>query len=251
MALQRLKEAAEKAKHELSSVTQTDINLPFITMDASGPKHLNLNLSRAKFESLIGDLIDKLVAPCKTAIKDSGLSLAEIHEVILVGGLTTSATSGKGVFVKATGDISVSSGTSANRNPISVTGTNSTAPVTLWSNADATVGGSISIGNYVDVATRGADIVFGGSAAASDTSPTTHADGVNAGTCDGIRLGASAVANGSVAVNSNGGNISLRGKNTLNAGSCRSRPWRGAIGQPRGPGLLRFKQLQVSALGVG
>lgn len=88
MALQRLKEAAEKAKHELSSVTQTDINLPFITMDATGPKHLNLNLSRAKFESLIGDLIEKLVAPCKTAIKDSGLSLAEIHEVILVGGAT-------------------------------------------------------------------------------------------------------------------------------------------------------------------
>ncbi|MBY0516594.1 MAG: molecular chaperone DnaK [Bacteriovoracaceae bacterium] len=88
MALQRLKEAAEKAKHELSSVTQTDINLPFITMDATGPKHLNVNLSRAKFENLIGDLIDRLVEPCKTAIKDSGLSLAEIHEVILVGGAT-------------------------------------------------------------------------------------------------------------------------------------------------------------------
>ncbi|MFP5386773.1 MAG: molecular chaperone DnaK [Bacteriovoracia bacterium] len=88
MALQRLKEAAEKAKHELSSVTQTDINLPFITMDASGPKHLNLNLTRGKFESLIGDLIDKLVAPCKTAIKDSGLALNEIQDVILVGGAT-------------------------------------------------------------------------------------------------------------------------------------------------------------------
>ena len=88
MALQRLKEAAEKAKHELSSVTQTDINLPFITMDASGPKHLNLNLSRGKFESLIGDLIDNLVAPCKTAIKDSGLALNEIQDVILVGGAT-------------------------------------------------------------------------------------------------------------------------------------------------------------------
>jgi molecular chaperone DnaK len=88
MALQRLKEAAEKAKHELSSVTQTDINLPFITMDASGPKHLNLNLSRAKYESLIADLIDKLVGPCKTALKDSGLSLNDIHEVILVGGAT-------------------------------------------------------------------------------------------------------------------------------------------------------------------
>lgn len=88
MALQRLKEAAEKAKHELSSVTQTDINLPFITMDATGPKHLNLNLSRAKFESLIADLIERLVAPCKTAIKDSGLSLSEIEDVILVGGAT-------------------------------------------------------------------------------------------------------------------------------------------------------------------
>ena len=88
MALQRLKEAAEKAKHELSSVTQTDINLPFITMDATGPKHLNLNLSRAKYESLIADLIEKLVGPCKTALKDSGLTLNEIHEVILVGGAT-------------------------------------------------------------------------------------------------------------------------------------------------------------------
>ncbi len=88
MALQRLKEAAEKAKHELSSVTQTDINLPFITMDATGPKHLNMNLSRAKYESLISDLIDRLVEPCRIAIKDSGLSLNEIHEVILVGGAT-------------------------------------------------------------------------------------------------------------------------------------------------------------------
>jgi molecular chaperone DnaK len=88
MALQRLKEAAEKAKHELSSVTQTDINLPFITMDATGPKHLNLNLSRAKFESLIADLIERLVEPCRTAIKDSGLSLNEIQDVILVGGAT-------------------------------------------------------------------------------------------------------------------------------------------------------------------
>ena len=86
MALQRLKEAAEKAKHELSNVTQTDINLPFITADASGPKHLNINLSRAKFESLIGDLIERLTNPCQTAIKDSGLELNEIHEVIVVGG---------------------------------------------------------------------------------------------------------------------------------------------------------------------
>jgi len=88
MALQRLKEAAEKAKHELSSTTQTDINLPFITADASGPKHLNLTLTRATFEQLISDDIDRLAIPCQTAIKDSGLSTSEIHDVILVGGST-------------------------------------------------------------------------------------------------------------------------------------------------------------------
>lgn len=86
MALQRLKEAAEKAKHELSNVSQTEVNLPFITADASGPKHLNVNITRAKFEQLIGDLIEKLIAPCTTCIKDSGLSLKDIHEVVLVGG---------------------------------------------------------------------------------------------------------------------------------------------------------------------
>jgi molecular chaperone DnaK len=88
MALQRLKEAAEKAKHELSSTTSTDVNLPFITADASGPKHLNVNLTRAKFEQLIGDLLDRLAEPCNTALKDSGLDKDEIHEVILVGGST-------------------------------------------------------------------------------------------------------------------------------------------------------------------
>jgi len=88
MALQRLKEAAEKAKHELSTTNSTDINLPFITADASGPKHLNINLSRAKFESLIGDHIKALAVPCETCIKDSGLSKNEIDEVILVGGST-------------------------------------------------------------------------------------------------------------------------------------------------------------------
>jgi molecular chaperone DnaK len=88
MALQRLKEAAEKAKHELSSVTQTDVNLPFITADASGPKHLNVNITRAAYEKMISKLIDRLVGPCKTCIKDSGLSLNEIHEVVLVGGAT-------------------------------------------------------------------------------------------------------------------------------------------------------------------
>lgn len=88
MALQRLKEAAEKAKHELSNVTQTDVNLPFITADATGPKHLNVVITRAKYEQLIADLVDKLVGPCQTCIKDSGLSLSEIHEVVLVGGST-------------------------------------------------------------------------------------------------------------------------------------------------------------------
>ncbi len=87
MALQRLKEAAEKAKHELSSTMETDINLPFITADASGPKHLNIKLSRSKFESLVADLIDKLVAPCETCIKDSGVPKNKINEVILVGGM--------------------------------------------------------------------------------------------------------------------------------------------------------------------
>lgn len=88
MALQRLKEAAEKAKHELSSTATTDINLPFITADASGPKHLNLQMSRAKLESLVSDLIDKLVGPCETCIKDSGIKKSDIDEVILVGGMT-------------------------------------------------------------------------------------------------------------------------------------------------------------------
>jgi molecular chaperone DnaK len=88
MALQRLKEAAEKAKHELSTTTSTDVNLPFITADQSGPKHLNVNLSRAKFESLISDHLNGLAKPCETAIADSGLSKSEIHEVILVGGST-------------------------------------------------------------------------------------------------------------------------------------------------------------------
>ena len=88
MALQRLKEAAEKAKHELSNVNSTDVNLPFITADASGPKHLNINLSRAKFESLIGADLEALAKPCLTCLDDSGLDKNEIDEVILVGGST-------------------------------------------------------------------------------------------------------------------------------------------------------------------
>ncbi len=88
MALQRLKEEAEKAKMELSTTKETDINLPFITADASGPKHLNLKLSRAHLESLVEDLIERTVAPCKTALKDAGLSASEINEVILVGGMS-------------------------------------------------------------------------------------------------------------------------------------------------------------------
>jgi len=88
MALQRLKEEAEKAKMELSTTKETDINLPFITADASGPKHLNVKLSRAKFESLVDDLIERTVKPCITALKDAGLSASEVDEVILVGGMT-------------------------------------------------------------------------------------------------------------------------------------------------------------------
>jgi molecular chaperone DnaK len=88
LALQRLKEAAEKAKIELSSSTQTDINLPYITADASGPKHLNLKLTRAKLESLVEDLIDKTIRPCEIAIKDAGVKTSEIDDVIMVGGMT-------------------------------------------------------------------------------------------------------------------------------------------------------------------
>ena len=88
MALQRLKEAAEKAKIELSTSVQTDVNLPFITADASGPKHLNLKITRAKFEGLVSDLLDNLEQPCRVALKDSGLSATDINEVVLVGGMT-------------------------------------------------------------------------------------------------------------------------------------------------------------------
>ncbi len=88
LALQRLKEAAEKAKIELSSAAQTEINLPYITADASGPKHLAIKLSRAKFESLVDDLIQRTIEPCKKALKDAGLSAGQIDEVVLVGGMT-------------------------------------------------------------------------------------------------------------------------------------------------------------------
>ncbi len=88
LALQRLKEAAEKAKIELSSSAQTDINLPYITADASGPKHLNIKLTRSKLEALVEELIERTIAPCRTALKDSGLTASEIHDVILVGGMT-------------------------------------------------------------------------------------------------------------------------------------------------------------------
>ncbi|HKJ04349.1 MAG TPA: molecular chaperone DnaK [Geopsychrobacteraceae bacterium] len=88
MALQRLKEGAEKAKIELSSSMETDINLPFITADQSGPKHLNIKLSRSKLESICEDLINRLIAPCKTAIKDAGVTAGEINEVLLVGGMS-------------------------------------------------------------------------------------------------------------------------------------------------------------------
>ena len=88
LALQRLKEAAEKAKIELSAAAQTEINLPFITADASGPKHLTLKLTRAKFETLVDDFVQRTIGPCKSALKDAGLKAAEIDEVVLVGGMT-------------------------------------------------------------------------------------------------------------------------------------------------------------------
>ena len=88
LALQRLKEGAEKAKKELSSTQQTDVNLPYITADASGPKHLNIVLTRAKLESLVDDLIEKTIEPCKKALKDAGLKASEINEIVLVGGMT-------------------------------------------------------------------------------------------------------------------------------------------------------------------
>ena len=88
LALQRLKEAAEKAKIELSNSAQTDLNLPYITADASGPKHLNMKLTRSKLEALVEELIERTIAPCRTAIKDAGISVADIQDVILVGGMT-------------------------------------------------------------------------------------------------------------------------------------------------------------------
>ncbi|MCM2296998.1 molecular chaperone DnaK [Rhodoferax sp.] len=88
LALQRLKEAAEKAKIELSSSSQTDINLPYVTADASGPKHLNIKLTRAKLESLVEELIERTIAPCRIALKDAGVTASEINDVILVGGMT-------------------------------------------------------------------------------------------------------------------------------------------------------------------
>src|SRR3954465_2258945 len=88
LALQRLKEAAEKAKIELSNSAQTDINLPYVTADASGPKHLNIKLTRAKLESLVEELIDRTMAPCNMAIKDAGVKVSEINDIILVGGMT-------------------------------------------------------------------------------------------------------------------------------------------------------------------
>jgi molecular chaperone DnaK len=88
MALQRLKEAAEKAKMELSTALETDVNLPFITADASGPKHLNIKLTRAKLEALTADLLGRLEGPCLAAIKDAGIAASDIEEVVMVGGMT-------------------------------------------------------------------------------------------------------------------------------------------------------------------
>src|SRR5207249_10302523 len=88
MALQRLKEAAEKAKMELSTLQETEITLPYVTADATGPKHLNMKLTRAKFESLVGDILQRSMGPCKQALSDAGVKASDIDEVVLVGGTT-------------------------------------------------------------------------------------------------------------------------------------------------------------------
>jgi len=101
MAIQRIREAAEKAKIELSSTTQTEINLPFITADASGPKHINLKMTRAQLESLVDPLVKRTVDPCKKALNDAGVKASEVNEVILVGGMTRMpkvADTVKGIF---------------------------------------------------------------------------------------------------------------------------------------------------------
>ncbi|MFM1795327.1 MAG: hypothetical protein RLZZ340_4, partial [Actinomycetota bacterium] len=141
-------------------------------------------------------------------------------DMLLLGNVTTSATSGKGVLVKSTGRIDFADGTSGARRQISVTGANSTAPVAIWSNADATGGGAIQIGNYTDVKTTGADITIGGSASAADTTPTGYAESVASDYCNGIELGVSNVATDSVNIASNGGDITIRGKQNYNAASC-------------------------------
>src|ERR1700675_4920742 len=88
MALQRLKEAAEKAKIELSTVLETELNLPFLTADASGPKHMNIKLTRSRFQEMVADILERSIEPCKKAIADAGVSPAQIDEVVLVGGST-------------------------------------------------------------------------------------------------------------------------------------------------------------------
>lgn len=88
MAMQRLKEAAEKAKIELSSAAQTDINLPYLTMDAGGPKHMNLKFTRSKFEALVGNLVQRTISPCQKALSDAEVKKSDIGEVLLVGGMT-------------------------------------------------------------------------------------------------------------------------------------------------------------------
>ena len=88
LAMQRMREAAEKAKRELDGLNQTDVSLPFITADASGPKHMNVKITKAKFESLVDDLVKRTMSPCEKCVKDAGLSTKDIHEVILVGGMT-------------------------------------------------------------------------------------------------------------------------------------------------------------------
>jgi len=146
----------------------------------------------------------------------------------LKGGVTTSESSGNGIIVKATQDVVVYDGSSATRTPVTITGTASTAPVYLWSNADASGTGAVKVGNYTDITSQGGPIYLGGSTAATDTAPTTYALNNGATYTAGVALGTSAAANGSLAITSNGGDITIRGKTTYDGGGAWA-SWPGVV----------------------
>ena len=136
----------------------------------------------------------------------------------LKGGVTTSESSGNGILIKATQDVIVDDGASATRTPVTITGAASTAPIYLWSNADASGSGAVKIGNYTDITSQGGPIYLGGSTAATDTAPTTYALNNSSTYSSGVALGTSTTANGNVAITSNGGDVTIRGKTTYDGG---------------------------------